>query len=274
MSCSLLKQFTRFTTPEGNDIWDRTNGYQKIRDIEHSRIAKHNKELTPDELATRETCDGHRHWRHLGKLAGVYADRSFTEHVIALCPDWADKNPGQAAKSSLRATVPDPWSKLTIASVDVSSFHAAKDFFKSDYKSLIISGACGYGKTSLAKMVESDFQRNGLETIFVSCERLSQTFLETQPTRNEIDVEARQIIIDMRKADVIVIDDLGTAEKEFTEFFKEQFKMFLDERRGRLIVTTNLSRPQMVVKLNDKIVSRIFENSRLISLRGKDYRRG
>jgi DNA replication protein DnaC len=49
--------------------------------------------------------------------------------------------------------------------------------------------------------------------------------------------------------------------------------MFMDERRGKLVVTTNLSRQQMVAKLNDKIVSRLFENCRTIALKGRDYRR-
>jgi hypothetical protein len=267
------------TGPDGFEVWDRTDGYQKIRDIEHSRIRKHFKDLSAEEKATHETCDWHYHWSHFGKghqfrnHRGEVMTVDFGECVVGLCPDWVDKNPGQAVKSSLRSTVPDPWAKLQIAAADVAAFHAAKDFFKSDFKSLVISGACGYGKTSLAKMVESDFLRAGQETCFIACERLAQTFLEVQPTRNEIDVEARQTILDMRRADVVVIDDLGTVEKEYTEFFKEQFKMFMDERRGKLVVTTNLSRQQMVAKLNDKIVSRLFENCRTIALKGRDYRR-
>jgi DNA replication protein DnaC len=72
---------------------------------------------------------------------------------------------------------------------------------------------------------------------------------------------------------VVVIDDLGTVEKSYTEFFKEQFKMFLDERRGKIIITTNLNKTQLIEKLNDKIVSRIYENSRTLQLKGCDYRR-
>jgi nucleoside-triphosphatase THEP1 len=280
MNCGLAKQSILVPGPDGIDVWDRTEYYQKIRDIEHSRISKHFDNLTDAENATYETCDFHRHWVHFGKgyrftnHQGEVSLRDFGECITGLCPDWADKHPEQAIKSSLRATAPDPWSKLSIALADVSAFHAAKDFCKSDFQSLVIHGPCGYGKTSLAKMVESDFLRSGLETCFVSCERLAQTFLEVQPTRNEIDIDARQIILDMRRSDVVVIDDLGTVEKEYTEFFKEQFKMFLDERRGKIIITTNLNRPQLVAKLNDKIVSRIFENCRIVNLKGKDYRRG
>jgi DNA replication protein DnaC len=274
MICQLNKQTTRMTAEDGSDVWDRTDYYQNIRNIEHGRIHKHFKDLTDDEEATYETCDWHYHARHYGKVTGKHENRSYGEIMYELCPDWVDKNPTEAARSSLRATSPDPWGKLQIAHADIAAFHAAKDFFKSTFQTLVINGGCGYGKTSLAKMVESDFLRDGLETCFVTCERLAVTYLETQPTKNEIDLESRQIILDMRRADVVVIDDLGTAEKAYSEFFKEQFKMFLDERRGKLVVTTNLTRLQLIPKLNDKIVSRIFENSRAIQLKGKDYRRG
>ncbi len=98
-------------------------------------------------------------------------------------------------------------------------------------------------------------------------------YLAAQPTRDEIDHDAKQAVIDMRKSDLAIIDDLGTEDRIYTEFFKEQFKMSLDEHQGRMVITSNLSRPQMEAKLNDKIVSRIFENCRTITLRGKDYRR-
>jgi hypothetical protein len=279
MICTLTKQYYKITGPDGIDVFDFTNEYQKIMDMEFERRYKHFKNLTDFEKADHEICDGHYHWLHFGERyvfknhLGAASIQSFGECIIALCPDWVDRNPSQAVRSSLRDTMPDPWGKLSIAPADVAAFHAAKDFFKSDYLSLIIDGACGFGKTSLAKMVESDFLRAGQETHFITCERLAKTYLEEQPTRNEIDLESRQAIIDMRRADVVVIDDLGTAEKEFTEFFKEQFKMFLDERHGRLIVTTNLNRQQLEKKLNDKIVSRIFEGCRQVTLKGRDYRR-
>ena len=277
--CTVQKQTVLMTGDDGIDFWERTNEYQKIRDMEYERRRKHFKDLTDFENADHESCDWRYHWVNFGKnyhfkkSNGEISIQSFGECIVSLCHDWVEKNPAAAVRSSLRETMPDPWMKLNIAHADIAAFHAAKDFYKSDYKSLIISGACGFGKTSLAKMVESDFLRGGLETCFVSCERLAQTFLEVQPSRNEIDLEARQIITDMRRADVVVIDDLGTVEKDYTEFFKEQFKMFLDERRGKIIITTNLSKSQLETKLNDKIVSRIFENCRTITLRGKDYRR-
>jgi DNA replication protein DnaC len=233
-----------------------------------------------EENRTYSFCDSKYHWRYYGLVSrtgddGVtqISNKSFCDSIYEFCPDWADRNPAEALLSKLRSTVPDPWHKLSIHPADVAAFHAAKDFCKSDFQMLVINGACGFGKTSLAKMVESDFLRAGQRTYFVACERLMQNFLEAQPARDEIDIESRQAILDMRLADVVVIDDLGTEDKEFSEFFKEQFKMFLDERRGKIIITTNLVKQRLIVKLNDKIVSRLFENSRSIFLKGRDYRR-
>ena len=282
MICTLTKQADRIKNEFDEWTDKRTDEYSRFRDIEHSRNMKRfaGESFNDAENKTYIFCDGKYHWHYFGLIARTGDDgqvqisnKSFCDSMFQLCPDWVDRNPEQAVRSSLRATAPDPWAKLSIDPRDVAAFHVAKDFYKSDFGSLIISGSCGFGKTSLAKMVESDFLRDGRETHFVACERLVQTFLESQPTKNEIDIESRQAIIDMRRADVVVIDDLGTAEREYSEFFKEQFKMFLDERRGKIVITTNLSKSQMESKLNDKIVSRIFENCRAIMLKGKDYRR-
>jgi DNA replication protein DnaC len=48
----------------------------------------------------------------------------------------------------------------------------------------------------------------------------------------------------------------------------------LDRETSKMVITTNLDRLQMEKKLNDKIVSRIFEKVKVIHLKGKDYRRG
>ena len=282
MICTLTKQADRIKNEFDEWTDKRTDEYSRFRDIEHSRNMKRfaGESFNDAENKTYIFCDGKYHWHYFGLIARTGDDgqvqisnKSFCDSMFQLCPDWVDRNPEQAVRSSLRATAPDPWAKLSIDPRDVAAFHVAKDFYKSDFGSLIISGSCGFGKTSLAKMVESDFLRDGRETHFVACERLVQTFLESQPTKNEIDIESRQAIIDMRRADVVVIDDLGTAEREYSEFFKEQFKMFLDERRGKIVITTNLSKSQMESKLNDKIVSRIFENCRAVMLKGRDYRR-
>lgn len=283
MNCILTKEF--LWTKGEFDEWEehRTKEYDEFRMMLHQRTMNvlNKVPITKDQQKTYEFCDHHYHWRYYGLLdrTGIdgkvqHSNKSYTDSIFGLCPDWVAKNEEKARKSSFKATIGSVWDKLKIAPSDKEAFIKARGFYKSSNKTLIISGSCGYGKTELAKAVQYDFDNNGETSYFVTCERLVRNYLEAHPTQNEIDVDARQAILDMRNSNVTVIDDLGTAEREYSESFKEQFKMFLDEHHGRLIITTNLTRIDLENKFNDKIISRIFDKKCVeINLCGKDYRR-
>jgi len=283
MSCSVQKQHYAVTGEDGVEFWERTNEYQRIREIEYERRRKGFTGLTAEELETHETCDGRYHYRHYGQVhARMFhgsigrraEDLSFSEVIVGFCPDYAERNPDMVSASKMfAADVVDPWRDLVQPSVDAQAFITARKFLGSINKTLIITGACGYGKTTMARAIMDDCRRRNGTPYFVSCEKMAEVFLAAQVTANEIDVDARQAVLDMKGADLLVIDDLGTAEKEYSEFFKEKLKMLLDERKGKLVITTNLDRIHLEKKLNDKIVSRIFEKAKAIHLRGKDYRR-
>jgi DNA replication protein DnaC len=272
--CHLPKQQYAIADEQGNEIWDRTNEYQHIREIEHNRIRKHFQDLTDEETADYETCDFKYHWRHVGIVHGLHSNRSYSDIAIGLCPDFVEKNPDVAAHSSFKHdAVVDQWQKLEQPQADSEAFANARRFKGSIAKTLIITGACGYGKTTLAKAVMADYTRAGEETCFITCEKLTDVFLACKSFNNEIDLDARQTKVDMRNADLLVLDDLGNATKEYTEDFKKELKQLLDEKRGKLIITTNLDKRQMESKFNAQIVSRIFERVRVVHLKGKDYRR-
>ncbi len=274
MTCHLPKQMYAIADEQGNEIWERTNEYQHIREIEHSRIRKHFKNLTDEEMADYETCDFKYHWRHVGIVHGLHSDRSYNEVVVGLCPDFVERNPDIAAHSSFKhEAVIDQWQKLEQPQADTQAFIDARRFRSSVSKTLIITGACGYGKTTLARAIMTDYIRSGEEACFIACERLIDVFLACKSFNNEIDLEARQTKVDMRTADLLILDDLGNTTKDYTEDFKKELKQLLDEKRGKLIITTNLDRRQMESKFNPQIVSRIFEKVKVIHLKGKDYRR-
>jgi nucleoside-triphosphatase THEP1 len=284
MNCTVTKQHHPTADQDGIEIWDRTNAYQKIREIEYSRRRKKYENLTDEELATYESCDGHHHYRHYGRVAprmvqGSWGrhvvDLSFTETVIGFCPRYADLHSSEVEHSKMfAADVLSPWMKLKVAEADAAAFTSAQKFYSSVMRGLIITGQCGFGKTTLARAVMDDCRKAGDNPYFISCEKMTEVFLLAQPSSNGLDVDARQAMLDMKAADLLVIDDLGTAEKEYSEFFKEKLKMVLDERKNKIVVTTNLDRGQLESKFNDKIVSRIFEKAKAIHLKGRDYRRG
>lgn len=283
MNCTTTKQRHSIVDGDGIEVWDRTNAYQKIREIDYGRRRKKFENLTDEELETHESCDGHYHYRHYGRVAprmvhsswGSHViDLSFTETVIGYCPKYAELNPKEVEKSKMfAADALSPWLKLKVADADTQAFTAAQKFYNSIMHGLIITGDCGFGKTTLAKAVMGDCRKSGDNPYFISCEKMTEVFLLAQPSSNGQDVDAKQAVLDMKSADLLVIDDLGTAEKEYSEFFKEKLKMILDERKSKLVITTNLDREQLELKFNNKIASRIFEKARVIHLKGKDYRR-
>lgn len=275
MKCTLQKAYVHMGNDEdGRDIWDRSNEYQDFRQhVIHERLAighKHAATFPPKLQQDYHFCEGKYHVAHYG--AG-HGRKSYGEAIVGLCPDWADRNPAQAELSVFRGQVSSAWDRLLIAHADQSQFNAAKAFYASDLKTFIISGPCGYGKTTLAKAIQNDFTRRDASTFFITCEDLIELYIIAQARAGEMDLDARQKVQDMARADLVVLDDLGTAEREYTESFKEKFKSFLDKHDGRLVVTTNLSRHELEQKLNDKIVSRLFSKSQAITLRGRDYRR-
>ena len=69
----------------------------------------------------------------------------------------------------------------------------------------------------------------------------------------------------------IIIDDLNRERITDTGFFQEQFCQFLDDYRGKLIITSNAGIEKM--KYEQRIKSRLSDGLKVVSLIGKDYRR-
>lgn len=273
--CDAVKAFhpSGMKDDEGKDIFDRTNEFQKFREeVFHGRLGiglSHAEEFSEAMNADYVFCEGCYHVLHYG--AG-HGRKSFGESIIGLCPDWAARNPKEAAASKYKYRPPSAWDDLEIARIDQGAFKVAKEFHLNLLKTFIVGGPCGFGKTSMARAIESDFKRDDMTTFFITCEELVELFILSQPRAGEIDVEARQRLQEMKAADLVVLDDLGTDGREYTEFFKEKLKLFLDQHGGRMVVTTNLSREALELKLNEKIASRIFARSQAVVLRGRNYR--
>jgi DNA replication protein DnaC len=153
------------------------------------------------------------------------------------------------------------------------AFTKVKNWRKSEFQTLIIYGSTGRGKTHLAKAVQLEFLKDFLNTAFITSEALYETFINAQPS-NDYDIDVHQVLADIRGSALFVLDDLGAERKTTGSFFEEQLKKMMDERHGRAIITTNLSTQELSSRYNEKIISRLMENSITVHLRGKDYRRG
>ena len=78
---------------------------------------------------------------------------------------------------------------------------------------------------------------------------------------------------DMYKPALLVLDDLGT--QKVTDYVSERLFAIVDGRHQRnlpTIITTNLDLPQLNQQFGSRVVSRIVEVSRFVTLTGADLR--
>ena len=144
--------------------------------------------------------------------------------------------------------------------------------------SLFLSGDCGTGKTHMA--------------VGLMCHWYGKTF---KPSKGLFDpgvpkfLPAVEFFLELKKnfdggseseildkyskPKLLVIDDVG-AEK-ISDWSRQIFYTLIDRRyrdMKQTIITSNLSLSEFAEKFDDRIVSRLCENGRTITLKGKDWR--
>jgi DNA replication protein DnaC len=141
-----------------------------------------------------------------------------------------------------------------------------------EQKRLILKGDVGRGKTHLAQACNNhSIEHYKMRSEIISARRLYWLFRELESFECEYIYEKA-----MRRiwaAKVFIIDDLGNEKQTDTQIFNQNFIEILDEFEGKIIVTTNLSEKDMENIYGVKIVSRLYDDAKVIVLKGKDYRR-
>lgn len=128
---------------------------------------------------------------------------------------------------------------------------------------LVLAGKKGTGKTHLAQSLEYQEVSKGNTVEYIEWLSLEQKFWQHENLNYMLD------------CDLLIVDDFG--EETPKEYTLEQFKNILDifrtrKRPKKIMITTNKNEYDLRHKYGDKITGRIFENSILIWLEGKDYR--
>jgi DNA replication protein DnaC len=139
-------------------------------------------------------------------------------------------------------------------------------------KRLILKGDVGRGKTHLSQACKNYFVEHGERAEIISARRLYRLFRELEGFDCEYIYEKAMKRI--WSAKLFIIDDMGNEKQNDTQVFNQNLIEILDEFKGKIIITTNLSEPDMEKIYGAKIVSRLYDNATVIVLKGKDYRRG
>ena len=144
-------------------------------------------------------------------------------------------------------------------------------FDKNDGEGLLFTGDVGTGKTHLAAAIAAEIIRKYLATVeFVSYTEALATMRAafSESNNNDIILEER-----MRKADLLVIDDLG--KENLSAFTKNVLYRVVNGRykdKLPLIITSNYGIESLSERLDYGTFSRIVDLCKVVEMRGIDYR--
>jgi len=136
-------------------------------------------------------------------------------------------------------------------------------------KSLLLHGGYGTGKSHLSVSVTKKLMERGKECLFLSLPKLLTKIKETYNNKGVTEDELLEVI---QRVDLLVLDDLGAEHN--TEWSVSKLFEIIDDRAGKsTIYTTNLSSKELKKRFNERNFSRLMENTDIIIMNGRDYRR-
>ena len=147
----------------------------------------------------------------------------------------------------------------------------AEKFDKNDGEGLLFTGDVGTGKTHLAAAISAKIIRKYSATVeFVSYTEALATMRAafSESNNNDVKLEER-----MRKADLLVIDDLG--KENLSAFTKNVLYRVVNGRykdKLPLIITSNYGIESLSERLDYGTFSRIADVCKVVEMRGIDYR--
>lgn len=142
---------------------------------------------------------------------------------------------------------------------------------------LVLSGATGTGKTLLANLIASDFIRHGK---CVKLIRASDIHSQVRATWSKSATTSEHELLSIWIAqDLLIIDEFGEADSSAntdTEGAnRERISRIIDGRYAKglpTIITTNLTKEQLIERLGDRAWDRLHQNAVFIAFNWQSYR--
>lgn len=139
-------------------------------------------------------------------------------------------------------------------------------------RGLILSGPTGSGKSHLVAAIANHLLQQEIPVVLQSVPRLLVKYSTTQRFSSEMTSE--QFIDTLVDVDLLILDDLGAQQRG--EWAEAVLYTVIDERYRRerpVVVTTNLAPRDLETAIGTRIMDRLAETCRIITIRATSYRR-
>ena len=219
-----------------------------------------------DAVAAGEIVDGLQWcqdgWHWLAEAPEIYGFRRLVPSVIKRCPSCHEAEKGVEMK--------------TFASFDASlqpyGFDLARKFAtEKEWRTIILSGSTGTGKTHLAQAICYE-----LSGSCVTAGELARVARDAEAGDPDDRQEARRKLRQWVQVDTLAIDDLGAERHTGSDLFPEVVYTLLEERsklkNKRTVVTTNLSSQEISQRYGEKVYSRLMFEAKAAKMVGTDFR--
>ena len=179
--------------------------------------------------------------------------------------------------SLLKATFENylpPTAELAKAKQEMMNF--VSNFNPNEPQSFLLKGTYGTGKSHLSFATAKALLEQRKSTLFLSVPKLLTKIKDTY--NNGSKFSENDLLDFVATVDVLILDDLGAeyTNKRGSEDNWVWTKLFevVDGRAGKsTIYTTNLGSAELEQKVGTRNFSRIMDNSTIVLMNGKDYRR-
>ena len=132
---------------------------------------------------------------------------------------------------------------------------------------MLFYGDSGTGKTFLSCCVAKELLDKGYLVVYRSIDELIKNLREI---RFENNYNLEDLLIN---CDLLIIDDLGA--EQLTEFSATEFFNFLNKKllkKKKMLISTNLSLPDISKNYSERISSRLLGNFKLYKFYSEDIR--